>query len=209
MWLRFRLRLLAICCVCAHVNAMGDVSDDQTFVDILVSDYFKTEQNLWTMIENRADNVLLHVYKTHENFYNRTICESASGIFMRDILLTGDPVVAVAVSLNATAELGYNHLREQELDRQTITDYANYSLKILKDASDFIELTMQKSFWEYLLIVRMALRVCVLFFPQLLLLLFFFLMSFRISTNAVVAAKRFKHRTKSSTISIETFSLAC
>lgn len=176
------LIIISTIVIFAHTIEMGEMSGEQTFVDIIVSDYFKTEQNLWTMIENRADNVLLQVYKTHENFFNRTISESASGIFMRDFLPTNDPVVQVAANLNSTAELGYNHLREQELDRKTITDYANYSLKILKDASDLIDLTMQKSFWEKLLNVRI--KSIVLLPTQMFLLRFlFFLFCFILSSH--------------------------
>lgn len=205
MDLRFGLFSLLLC---VRAIETGEMSGEQTFVDIIVSDYFKTEQNLWTMIENRADNVLLQVYKTHESFFNRTITESASGIFMRDFLPTDDPVVQVAVNLNSTAELGYNHLREQELDRKTITDYANYSLKILKDASDLIDLTMQKTFWEKLLNVRAkrngeSANETEIKFASL------FPSHPRTSTSVARPERRFKHRISSYTTSIETSSRAC
>lgn len=121
---------------------------EQPFVDILSSDYFKIEQNLWMMIENRADNVLLHVFRTHERFFNQTISESASGVLMRDLVPGMSDIVQTAGHLNATAELGYNHLREQDVERKSITDYANSSLKILKNASDLFEMAMKASFWE-------------------------------------------------------------
>lgn len=121
---------------------------EQPFVDILASDYFKIEQNLWMMIENRADNVLLHVFRTHERFFNQTISESASGVLMRDLVPGMNDFIQIAINLNATAELGYNHLREQDVERKVITDYANSSLKILKNASDLFEMAMKASLWE-------------------------------------------------------------
>lgn len=135
-----------------RVESMQRTNDtpsmEQPFVDILASDYFKIEKNLWLMIENRADNVLLHVFRTHERFFNQTISESASGVLMRDLVPGMADVVQIAVNLNATAELGYNHLREQDVERKSITDYANSSLKILKNASDLFEMAMKANFWE-------------------------------------------------------------
>lgn len=131
-------------------------SMEQPFVDILSSDYFKIEQNLWMMIENRADNVLLQVFRTHERFFNQTISESASGVLMRDLVPGMADIVQIAGHLNATAELGYNHLREQDVERKSITDYANSSLKILKNASDLYEMAMKASFWESIVNVSKA-----------------------------------------------------
>lgn len=127
---------------------------EQPCVDILASDYFKIEQNLWTMIENRADNVLLHVFRTHERFFNQTISESASGVLALDLVPNMDDVVQLAVNVNATAEQGYNHLREQDVERKSITDYANSSLRILKSASDLYDMVMKPNLWENILNVR-------------------------------------------------------
>lgn len=132
---------------------MSDPMIEQPFVDILISDYFKVEQNLWMLIERRADNVLLQVYKTHENFFNRTIFQTGSGILGANLVTDINALVDVGTSLNATAELGYNYLREQELDRKSITDYANYSLKILKDASELFDFTIKDEFWEKIVAV--------------------------------------------------------
>lgn len=141
-----------LCMIWMRVESMQRTNDtpsmEQPFVDILASDYFKIEKNLWLMIENRADNVLLHVFRTHERFFNQTISESASGVLMRDLVPGMADVVQIAVNLNATAELGYNHLREQDVERKSITDYANSSLKILKNASDLFEMAMKANFWE-------------------------------------------------------------
>lgn len=136
------------------MEPLTDTLRGQSFVDILISDYLVVEQALWMSIENRADNVLLHVYKTHENFFVQTIGKTASGVLVKNLVPNHEKIADIEFNLNATAELGYTHLREQELDRNSITEYANYSLKFLNDANMLFELTAKNEFWEEIISVN-------------------------------------------------------
>lgn len=143
-----------------HVNASetDDLPAAQPFVDILILDYFRLERMLWQRIENRADNVLLQVYKGHEMFFDRVISECGSGILGSNHLKIPniEILVNIVANINVTTELGQTHLKEQILDRQSITDYASTGLKILKDASNLIDCVTKDNMWENIISVSFS-----------------------------------------------------
>lgn len=167
----FIIAICIICCCCccfptmsiastsidSHANATktDDLPAAQPFVDILILDYFRLERMLWQRIENRADNVLLQVYKSHEMFFDRVIGECGSGILGSNHLKIPniEILVNIVASINGTTELGQTHLKEQILDRQSITDYASTGLKILKDASNLIDCVTKDNMWENIISV--------------------------------------------------------
>lgn len=136
-----------------HMNLTHDLPAAQSFVDILISDYFKTEKQLWQLIEHRADNVLLRVYKTHETFFDQVLYESGSGILATDFIPNIDILTTIGSNVNSTAELGHSHLKEQTLDRESITEYSNSALKILKDASNLFDYATNDTLWENIITV--------------------------------------------------------
>lgn len=151
-----------------HVNASktDDLSAAQPFVDILILDYFRMERMLWQRIENRADNVLLQVYRNHEMFFDRAISESGSGILGNNHLEIPniETLVNIVTNINSTTELGQTHLKEQILDRQSITDYAATGLKILKDASNLFDYVTKDKMWENIISVSVwCLDIIILF----------------------------------------------
>lgn len=136
-----------------HLNLTDDLSVAQSFVDILIADYFKTEKVLWQRIEHRADNVLLQVFKTHETFFDQAMDQSGSGILARDLIPNIETLVNIGSNVNSTTELGQSHLKEQTLDRQSITEYSSYALKILKDASSLFDYATNDTLWEKIITV--------------------------------------------------------
>lgn len=137
-----------------HVNITDDLLTAQTEVDNLISEYWDMEQLLWKRIENRADNVLLQVYKSHETFFDRVIEHSGSGATRRNIIPNIDTLIAIGESINSTTELGQMHLKEQILDKQSITEYANSALKILKNASSLFDYAKKEFLWNNIITVR-------------------------------------------------------
>lgn len=139
----------------ANESKTDDFLAAQPFVDILILDYFAMERMLWKRIENRADNVLLQVYKNHELFFDRAISESGSGILGNNHLEIPniETLVNIVANINGTTELGQTHLKEQILDRQSITDYASTGLKILKDASNLLDFVTKDNMWENIISV--------------------------------------------------------
>lgn len=138
-----------------HLNLTDDLPAAQPFVDILISDYFKVERMLWQRIENRADNVLLQVFKNHETFFDHAIYQSGSGILARDLIPNIETLINIGSNVNSTTELGQSHLKEQTLDRQSITEYSNYALKILKDASNLFDYATNDTLWENIITVSL------------------------------------------------------
>lgn len=136
-----------------HMNLTHDLPAAQPFVDTLISDYFKTEKMLWQLIDNRADNVLLRVFKTHETFFDQVLYQSGSGILARDLIPNIETLTIIGSNVNSTTELGQSHLKEQTLDRESITEYSNSALKILKDASNLFDYATNDTLWENVITV--------------------------------------------------------
>lgn len=139
-----------------HRNLTDDlmpVINPQSFVDKLIADYFKTEKMLWQLIEKRADNVLLKVFKSHETFFDQVLYQSGSGILGMDLIPNVEMLAQIGANVNATTELGQSHLQEQTLDRESITDYSNSALKILKDASSLFDYATNDTLWENIIAV--------------------------------------------------------
>lgn len=136
-------------------NSRGreNVPVSQTFVDGLIAEYVGIERMLWQRIENRADNILLQVYKNHETFYERVLAMSGSGAISRDLIPNLETLKNLEANINSTAELGQTHLTEQILDRNDIVDYANTALKILKDADNLFEYAIKSDLWETIISV--------------------------------------------------------
>lgn len=129
------------------------VINPQSFVDKLIADYFKTEKMLWQLIERRADNVLLKVFKSHETFFDQVLEKCGSGILAMDLIPDVEMLAQIAANVNGTTEMGQSHLQEQELDRQSITEYSNSALKILKDASSLFDYATNDTLWENIITV--------------------------------------------------------
>lgn len=152
---------IVLCCVSItigtnlHVNASetDDLPVPQPFVDILISDYFNVEQQLWRRIDNRADNILLQVYKKHEIYFDHVIGQSGSGILGNKFIPNIDMLISTVSNINSTTESGQTHLKEKILDRASITEYAKTGLKILKDASNLFEYVMKDDVWENIISV--------------------------------------------------------
>lgn len=138
-----------------HMNLTHDLPAAQPFVDTLISNYTKTEKMLWQLIENRADNVLLRVFKTHETFFDQVLYQCGSGILARDLIPNIDTLTAIGSNVNSTTELGQSHLKEQTLDRESITEYSNSALKILKDASNLFDYATNDTLWENIITVSL------------------------------------------------------
>lgn len=139
-----------------HRNLTDDslpVINPQSFVDKLIADYFKTEKMLWQLIEKRADNVLLKVFKSHETFFDQVLYQSGSGILSMNLIPNVQMLAQICANVNATTELGQSHLQEQTLDRESITDYSNSALKILKDASNLFDYATNDTLWENIITV--------------------------------------------------------
>lgn len=119
-----------------------------SYVEQLIHNYFSEEEKLWTSLENRADNLLPQIYRTHEEFLNDVISNTESGVFNKYLVPGHYKLVLIGLNLNGTTKLGYANLRDKEFDREYITDYASSALKILKDASDMFDFTNNASFWE-------------------------------------------------------------
>lgn len=154
-----------LCSSTTAVTLDAPTTDDlpaHPLVDILIVDYFKMERTLWQRIEHRADNVLLQVYKNHEMFFDRIIDQSGSGVVARNLVPNIDVLITITSSVNNTSEMGRTHLKEQSLDRDSITDYANFALKILKDASNLFDFSMKDPFWESILTVCRS-KCCALY----------------------------------------------
>lgn len=171
---KFIISICTICCcltmsiastsIDLHMNASktDDLSTAQPFVDILILDYFRMERMLWQRIENRADNILLQVYRNHEMFFDRAISESGSGVLGNNHLDIPniETLVNIVSNINATTELGQTHLKEKILDRQEIVDYASTGLKILKDASNLFEYVTNDKMWENIISVSVWIILC-------------------------------------------------
>lgn len=125
----------------------------QTSVDALIIEYDGIEQMLWQRIENRADNVLLQVYKNHETFLDRVLAGSGSGALSRDLVSNLETLKNIEVNINSTTELGQSHLKEQILDRSDIVEYATAALKILKDASNLYDHAIKDDLWQSIISV--------------------------------------------------------
>lgn len=139
-----------------HRNLTDDlmpVINPQSFVDKLIADYFKAEKMLWQQIEKRADNVLLKVFKSHETYFDQVLYQSGSGILAMDLIPNVEMLAQIGANVNGTTELGQSHLQEQELDRQSITEYSNSALKILKDASSLFDYATNDTLWENIITV--------------------------------------------------------
>lgn len=143
----------------SNASETDDLPVAQPFVDILISDYFRMEQMLWRRLENRADNILLQVYKNHEMFFDRAISQSGSGILGANLIPGIEQLQTIVGNINGTAELGQTHLKEQTLDRQSITEYATTGLKILKDASNLFEYAMKDTMWEKIISVSCSVAI--------------------------------------------------
>lgn len=146
-----------------HMNLTDDLPAAQSFVDILISDYFKTERILWQRIENRADNILLQVFKNHETFFDKAMEQSGSGVLARDLIPNIETLISIGSNVNSTTELGQSHLKEQTLDRQSITEYSSFALKILKDASNLFDYATNDTLWENIITVSMIIIKSILF----------------------------------------------
>lgn len=136
-----------------NMNLTADSPADQPFVDILIMEYFKTEKLLWQRIEHRADNVLLQVYKAHGTFFDQVMDRSGSGVLARGFIPNIETLVQLGQMVNGTTESGQTHLKEQTLDRQSITEYSNSALKILKDASNLFDYATNDTLWENIIMV--------------------------------------------------------
>lgn len=134
-------------------TAAAAAAAPQSFVDILISDYFKTEQMLWQRLDNRADNVLLQVFKTHETFFDRAMYQCGSGVLAKDLIPNIEALIDIGSNVNSTTETGQSHLKEQTLDRQSITEYSHSALKILKDASNLFDYATNDTLWESIITV--------------------------------------------------------
>lgn len=144
-----------------HRNLTDDlmpVVNPQSFVDELIADYFKTEKMLWQLIEKRADNVLLKVFKSHETFFDQVLHQSGSGVLAMDLIPNVEMLAQIGANVNGTTELGQSHLQEQTLDRESITDYSNSALKILKDASNLFDYATNDTLWENIITVSNVVR---------------------------------------------------
>lgn len=136
-----------------NMNLTDDLASAQSFVDNLISNYFQTERVLWQRIENRADNILLQVFKHHEKFFDQAMLQSGSGILARGLIPNIETLIQIGSNVNSTTELGQSHLKEQTLDRQSITEYSNFALKILKDASNLFDYATNDTLWENIITV--------------------------------------------------------
>lgn len=135
-----------------HMNLTDDLSG-QPFVDILISDYLKMEMILWNGIEHRADNILLQVFKNHERFFDDAMDKSGSNILASGILTNIEVLVDIDMNLNSITDLGRTHLKEQTLDRQSITEYSSHALKILMYAKHLYDHTKNDTLWENIITV--------------------------------------------------------
>lgn len=158
--------IILICALCcaplttatnSRINSADDLPAVQSLVDGLIVDYFNTEKLLWQRIGNRADNILLQVFKSHERFFDQAVYHSGSGVLARHLIPNIDALVNIGLNVNNTAELGQTHLKEQTLDRQSITEYSNFALKILKDASNLFEYATNDTLWEHVITVSVHL----------------------------------------------------
>lgn len=136
-----------------NTNETDDLPVAQPFVDILISKYFGVEQNLWQRIADRADNILLQVFKAHEKAFDDAIAHSGSGVLGSN--LSGE-LIDIISNINGTSELGQMHLKEQIVDKQSIMEYATTGLKILKDASNLFDYTMKDHMWANLISVSIG-----------------------------------------------------
>lgn len=134
-------------------KAIENVPIAQTSVDALIAEYVGIERMLWQRIENRADNVLLQVYKNHETFLDRVLANSGSGAVSRDLISNVETLKNIETNINSTTELGQSHLKEQILDRNEIVEYATTALKILKDASNLYEYAIKDDLWQSIISV--------------------------------------------------------
>lgn len=130
----------------------------QSYVDTLIAEYVGIERMLWQRIENRADNILLQVYKNHETFFDRVLAYGGSGALSRDLISNLETLKNIEANINSTIELGQTHLKEQILDRSDIVDYATTALKILKDASNLYEYAVQDDLWQNIISVCIELN---------------------------------------------------
>lgn len=150
------LLLYATTIIAIDVKGSENLVAAQTYVDTLIAEYVGIERMLWQRIENRADNVLLQVYKNHETFFDRMLAYGGSGALSRDLISNLETLKNIEANINSTAELGQTHLKEQILDRTDIVDYATTALKILKDASNLYEYAVQDDLWQNIISVCMG-----------------------------------------------------
>lgn len=140
-----------------HTNMQLNLTTDdlaaQPFVDILIMDYFKTEKLLWEQIEKRADNVLIRVFKAHETFFDQVMEQSGSGVISRGLIPNIETLIQIGSNVNSTTEMGQTHLKEQTLDRRSITEYSTFALKILKDASNLFDYATNDTLWDNIISV--------------------------------------------------------
>ncbi|XP_031617015.1 uncharacterized protein LOC116336929 [Contarinia nasturtii] len=142
-----------------NLNLHMNLTDDlpifaQPLVDILISDYFKVEQVLWERIQHRADNMLLQVFKNHERFFDSALDDSGSRVLTKSDVLTKDIIANIETlfqineQINSITDSGRIHLKEQTLDRKSITEYSSHALKILKEASNLFDYATNDTLWE-------------------------------------------------------------
>lgn len=157
----FALKLLCIfTCVfysnCDYSSSSSTPSSAGSYVEQLIHNYFVEEERLWTLLENRADNLLPQIYRTHEDFLNDVISNTESGVYNKYLVPGHYKLILIGSNLNATSKLGYQNLRDKEFDREFIIDYANSALKILKDASELFDFTNNSTFWDGIISVSVV-----------------------------------------------------
>lgn len=128
--------------------ATSTLTSAGSYVEQLIHNYFTEEERLWQLLENRADNVLPQIYRAHENYLNDVISNTESGVFVKYLVPGHYKLITIGTNLNSTVKTGYANLRDKEFERDHILDYANFALKILKNASEVFDFTNNANFWE-------------------------------------------------------------
>lgn len=113
-----RCVVILICCLKVNGNdSSSDSSHSPTLVDKLISDYFDTASNLWSLIENRMENVLEEVKKRLSN-----------------IQLAGEDDVHMEISIEDIDKNEYGKKISDIMGDIGYTYYPN-----VKDSSEFIK----------------------------------------------------------------------
>lgn len=151
-------RLMAVLFI-MHLTATWAMVDnnqsdmpEKPLVELLISDYLKVEQSLWATIQSRGDNVLLQVFNTHERFLRKTLSETDAGI-AKKLMDTSNLSIQV-IAINETVEMGYAHLRDKDLEREIITEFASTALQSLKNCNEFYDIVSNEDFWKDIKDVR-------------------------------------------------------
>lgn len=127
-------------------------SPPEALVEPLIQNYLSEEDKLWTLIENRAENVLQQIYQIHEDFLSDVVNKSKSGIFHKDFSVPQCVTLSsTAFSFDTASNEVYRILRRKQYNSKDEEHFKDATSWFLGRAAELFQITNDAYFWKSIL----------------------------------------------------------